>query len=171
MVQKSHLILGFVFLQIIYIASAANILYLCVVTSPSHHIWYVGKIYFNIHFRSVDMNHIFLFNRNSVYANGLAARGHNVTVVSADRHKNPPNDIHYIYMDGLYNELYYESVKDVFMPSQSTAFRRITEFTDRMIFVCKGDFNIANTDVKYMSNERLISQFGISVLSTHVNNV
>lgn len=38
----------------------------------------------------------FFANRNSAFANGLAARGHNVTIISADRNENPLNGIHYI---------------------------------------------------------------------------
>lgn len=45
-----------------------------------------------------------LLNRNSAFANGLAARGHNLTVLSADRDKDPPSGVHYIQMEGLYNE-------------------------------------------------------------------
>lgn len=80
-----------------------------------------------------------MFNRNSAYANGLAARGHNVTVIAADQDKNPPNGVHYIYMEGLYNKFYYEGVKDAFTISQPTAFRWITEFIDYIAFKCKGD--------------------------------
>lgn len=40
--------------------------------------------------------------RNSALANGLAARGHNVTVISPDVDENPPNGVHYIHLEGIY---------------------------------------------------------------------
>lgn len=46
--------------------------------------------------RSFNNFHFLCNNRNSALANGLAARGHNVTIISADRNENPLNGIHYI---------------------------------------------------------------------------
>lgn len=80
-----------------------------------------------------------VFNRNTAYVNGLAARGHNVTVISVDRDKNPPNGVHYIRMDGLYNELYDQMVKGAFEQSESSPFESITSFSGYMASVCKGD--------------------------------
>lgn len=78
-------------------------------------------------------------NRNSVFVNGLAARGHNITVISADRDKNPPKDVHYIQMDGLYNEFYHELVKSAFEQHETNAFQAATDFTDYMLSICKGE--------------------------------
>lgn len=80
-----------------------------------------------------------MLNRNSVFANELSARGHNLTVISADRDKNPPNGVHYIQMKGLYNEIYDEIVKNAFVPHETNPFEAITEFTDYMSNICKGD--------------------------------
>ena len=80
-----------------------------------------------------------LLNRNRVLTNGLAARGHNLTVISGDLDKNPPNGVHYIHMDGLYSEFYNEVVKSAFLPPQSNVFEANIEFTDYMSFTCKGD--------------------------------
>lgn len=46
----------------------------------------------------------FLPNRNSALANGLAGRGHNVTVISVDRDSNPPKGVHYILLEGIYDD-------------------------------------------------------------------
>lgn len=43
-------------------------------------------------------------NRNSALANGLAGRGHNVTVISVDRDSNPPKGVHYILLEGIYDD-------------------------------------------------------------------
>lgn len=42
--------------------------------------------------------------------NGLAGRGHNVTVISVDRDQNPPKGVHYIYLEGIYDD---ESLHDL----------------------------------------------------------
>lgn len=46
------------------------------------------------------------FRRNSALANGLAARGHNVTLLSPDVDKYPPKGVHYIHLEGLYSVEY-----------------------------------------------------------------
>lgn len=47
-------------------------------------------------------------NRNSALINALAARGHNVTVLSPDEDKNPPKGVHYIVIEGMYTKKYQE---------------------------------------------------------------
>uniref|UniRef100_A0A336M4N9 CSON008881 protein n=1 Tax=Culicoides sonorensis TaxID=179676 RepID=A0A336M4N9_CULSO len=59
---------------------AANILYLSPVPTTSHFIW------------------------NRALVNGLAAQGHNLTVVSNDLDKFPPKNAHYIYLEKTYEE-------------------------------------------------------------------
>lgn len=80
----------------------------------------------------------FSYNRNSAYANGLAAHGHNVTVLSPDSDKNAPNGVHYIQMMGLYNEYYDAYAKSVFVPREMNAYEISTEFFDFMEIICKG---------------------------------
>lgn len=82
---------------------------------------------------------LFIFNRNKAFANGLAARGHNVTMISADRDKNAPHGVHYIQMDGLYSVLYDDIVKNAFASNEKNPFEAITEFTDYMSSICAGD--------------------------------
>lgn len=45
-----------------------------------------------------------LWSRNRALINGLAAAGHNLTVVSNDLDKNPPPNAHYIYLEKTYEE-------------------------------------------------------------------
>lgn len=52
-------------------------------------------------------------------ANGLAARGHNVTVISVDRDKNPPKNVHYIYLEGIYNDDWREYQKHLFVVTEN----------------------------------------------------
>lgn len=42
--------------------------------------------------------------RHIALANGLAARGHNITMISPDLAKNPPKGVHHIYLEGIYND-------------------------------------------------------------------
>ncbi|KAJ6644162.1 UDP-glycosyltransferase UGT5 [Pseudolycoriella hygida] len=74
---------------------------------------------------------------NSAFTNGLAARGHNVTVISPDREKNPPNGVHYIQMNGLYDGIYKETVKEYFTPYEVSPFAKLQDFTGLMEAVCK----------------------------------
>lgn len=57
---------------------AANILYLSGVPTTSHFIW------------------------NRAIINGLANRGHNVTVASADLDPKPPKNVHYYHLEEAY---------------------------------------------------------------------
>lgn len=54
-----------------------------------------------------------LINRNSAFINGLAAHGHNITVLSPDKDKNAPTGVHYIVMEGLYNDAYHQIVNSM----------------------------------------------------------
>lgn len=113
---------------------AANILYLCALPSPSHFVWYpfftftcfqkllplfslfcnletsVNLIYTAFHNFQFSFDFI---HRNSALANGLAARGHNVTVVSPDIDKNPPKGVHYIHLEGIYSDEYLALAKNL----------------------------------------------------------
>ncbi|XP_059612714.1 uncharacterized protein LOC132259179 [Phlebotomus argentipes] len=68
--------------------SAANILVLETVASPSHHIWI----------------------RTLMHA--LVDKGHNVTSLSADIDTNPPKNLHYLHLDKVYETIYDDSSED-----------------------------------------------------------
>lgn len=57
--------------------------------------------------------------RNSALANGLAARGHNVTVISPDIDKNAPKGLHYIHLEGIYSDEYIALAKNLFKVSST----------------------------------------------------
>lgn len=73
-----------------------------------------------------------------MFVNGLAARGHNVTVISLDRDENPPNGVHYILAEGLYNGIYEEFIKSAFIPHESNPFHWNVEIADFVALMCKG---------------------------------
>lgn len=54
-----------------------------------------------------------LFNRNSALVNALAARGHNMTVLSVNKDPKPPKNVHYILMEGVYDYMYKEQQIDL----------------------------------------------------------
>lgn len=62
--------------------SCGNILFLNGIPSPSHHLW------------------------NRVLIQGLAEKGYNITMVSVDNDKNPKPNIHYIYLEKVYETIY-----------------------------------------------------------------
>lgn len=45
----------------------------------------------------------------------MAARGHNITVASVDKDEKPPQGVHYIHFEGIYNnEEHEELLKTLF---------------------------------------------------------
>lgn len=94
-------------------------------------------------------------NRNSVFTNALAARGHNVTVISADREKNPPNGVHYIHMDGVYNKMYDEIIKSAFRPPhESYSVETSFLFSKYRASQRKGNLNIMSNEKKSYSSSQ-----------------
>lgn len=92
-----------------------------------------------------------MINRNSALTNGLAARGHNVTVLSPDIDKNAPKGVHYILMEGLYNEAYHEIVKGFFtFQSEMNPLTAPIEFNDFFYGICTG-LCFVNRDPGYLS--------------------
>lgn len=77
--------------------------------------------------------------RNKAFANELAARGHNVTIISPDEEKNPPKNTHYIHIEGLYSDLYYEAVEGFFTYHRNLSpLLEPTEFSRYWFNVCEG---------------------------------
>lgn len=55
----------------------------------------------------------YVFFRNSALVNALAEKGHNVTVLSVDTDPDPPKNVHYIHMEGVYDYMYKEIFVDL----------------------------------------------------------
>lgn len=72
----------FVIFAVLHVISCGNILFLNGIASPSHHLW------------------------SKVLIKGLVAQGHNITMVSVDNDKNPPPNVHYIFLEAVYETLY-----------------------------------------------------------------
>jgi hypothetical protein len=72
----------FAFIALVHFASAANILYIHTILSPSHHMW------------------------NRVLAKELANRGHNVTFLSVDKPKDDHKNLHYVVLENVYENYY-----------------------------------------------------------------
>lgn len=51
---------------------------------------------------------IYSFVRGSALINTLAARGHNITVLSVDVDRDPPSNVHYIHLEGIYEHFFNE---------------------------------------------------------------
>lgn len=108
-----------VLLFLISPVQSANILYLAGVACYSHHSW------------------------NGVLINGLAAKGHNVTILSADLEPNT-NNTHYIHLDNLYPTYFDAESKDSVDYSEmsdSGLLAGIEDFYNFGILGCKGQIN------------------------------
>lgn len=96
---------------------SANILCLLGVACPSHHFW------------------------NRALVNGLAARGHNVTVLSADL-ETDTNTTHYLHLDNLYATYFDKEAEQSVDYSEITdagLLGGIAEFYNFGILGCKGE--------------------------------
>uniref|UniRef100_A0A1Q3FK51 UDP-glucuronosyltransferase n=1 Tax=Culex tarsalis TaxID=7177 RepID=A0A1Q3FK51_CULTA len=93
----------------------ANILYISGVPSPSHFIWHRALMY------------------------GLAAKGHNVTALSVDVEANPPANVHFIKIDGVYETLYEEhsDVTDFFALGELNTFSMLSMFNEYLVTGCE----------------------------------
>ncbi|XP_053674714.1 uncharacterized protein LOC128725022 [Anopheles nili] len=106
-------ILVFAFpLLFVELSYGANILCLTPVPSPSHHIW------------------------NRVWIEALAARGHNLTVVSADVEVIPKPNITYIHLEQAYSDLHHEL--DLFQMASHDALSGIPDLYTWGTAMCKG---------------------------------
>lgn len=77
-----------------------------------------------------------------------------MTVLSPDRDKSPPKGVHYIHLEGLYNEFYQQLVQSAFDQHESNAFQTIMEFTDYMDITCQGEIE----NIEYSKRETEKSQ-------------
>lgn len=72
----------------------------------------------------------------------MAAHGHNITILTPDIDKKPPTNVHYIYLNGAYHELYQEIIKSYLeQPQPANTFTAAVEFTDYMTVTCEGKTN------------------------------
>lgn len=86
------------------------------------------------------LNLILFIIRSTSISNELAARGHNVTVLSADREKVPPKNVHYILLNGLYNDLYHEKMNGFFtFRKQLNPLTAPTKLNEYWFDVCKSN--------------------------------
>ncbi|EDS25660.1 UDP-glucuronosyltransferase 2B20 [Culex quinquefasciatus] len=102
--------------EIVSVAFGANILCLFGVASPSHHIW------------------------NRAIVDALAAKGHNLTIVSPDVEKNTVENIHYIELEETYPELYSGPHNvDLMEMANENVFKSVISFyRDFVITECQG---------------------------------
>ncbi|XP_058457959.1 UDP-glucosyltransferase 2-like [Malaya genurostris] len=99
-----------------HIISGANILCLFGVASPSHHIW------------------------NRAIVDALAAKGHNLTIVSANVETNAPKNVHYIELEETYAELYSGPAHlDLIEMANENLFTAVASFYNNFVLIeCRG---------------------------------
>ncbi|CAG9807568.1 unnamed protein product [Chironomus riparius] len=113
----------------------ANVLYLHGVLSPSHHIW------------------------NRALAKGLADSGHNVTFLSTDEPKGEVKNLHYIVLEGSYQNLDKImalkgddfNIMDYAKESESSKINAARVLSDYAILSCDAIYNSKNGIEKILS--------------------
>uniref|UniRef100_A0A182UXE3 UDP-glycosyltransferases domain-containing protein n=1 Tax=Anopheles merus TaxID=30066 RepID=A0A182UXE3_ANOME len=99
----------------VHYAHGANILALMAVPSPSHHIW------------------------NRALVDALAARGHNLIVVSPDVERKPPPNVTYIHLEKTYDTIHEGATAiDFYEMGQSGILESMRIFYDYAISMCIG---------------------------------
>ncbi|KAJ6634327.1 UDP-glucosyltransferase 2, partial [Pseudolycoriella hygida] len=93
---------------------AANILNLMGCPSPSVHLW------------------------NSALVNAIAARGHNVTVLSTNKDPQPPANVHYILLEGVYDFIYKNEELDLVSLGYLNAVESIEHIYTFSTSACEG---------------------------------
>lgn len=72
---------------------------------------------------------------------GLVANGHNVTVVTPEADVSSEN-LHYIYMDKVYESVYksftLDTNVDIFSYGESNAFTQISQYCGWLLNICRG---------------------------------
>lgn len=63
--------------------------------------------------------------RNSALVNALAEKGHNLTILSVDTDPDPPKNVHYIHMEGVYDYMYKEIFVDLVGLHNETAMHSV----------------------------------------------
>lgn len=137
MLQKFQLCVTLLLILTIKCGYGANIMYLCALPSPSHQIW----LEFGVNFFIQLQNWFWLkiIHRNHALANGLAARGHNVTIISPDVFENVTKEIHHIHLEGLYSTDWTKWAKSLFTyTSELNPLREPINFDNEWAALCKG---------------------------------
>ncbi|KAG5685004.1 hypothetical protein PVAND_014207 [Polypedilum vanderplanki] len=94
---------------------ASNILFLSGIPCPSHYIF------------------------NKAIAEGLAARGHNLTFLSPDIEKNSTENFHYVHLEEMYAHYYNGSEHiDLLEMSKESTLKSVFSFYDFDTFMCEG---------------------------------
>lgn len=88
--------------------------------------------------RNIFISYYLLSIRNSALVNGLAAKGHNVTILSMDIDSNPPKNVHYIHMEGVYDYMYKELNVDLVGLNNETSMHSVLSLYAFGIASCTG---------------------------------
>lgn len=113
------------FVLLLATVDSANILFLLPVPSPSHRLW------------------------NNVLIEGLAKRGHNLTVLTVEYERSRPN-VTFIYMENIYESLSEYYIKTPWSLESKSSYTTIKEyhqlnnFISRKLFETKGLRQLAN---------------------------
>lgn len=70
--------------------------------------------------------------------NALAAKGHNITVLSTNEDPNPPRNVHYILLEGVYDYMYKEQKVDLVSMAYATPIEGVDILYGFSIAACNG---------------------------------
>ena len=69
----------------------------------------------------------------------LAKQNHNITFLSADVSKNPPPNVQYLYMNGIYDALYSGDDQRLLEMAESNIFAEMYDYNGFCEITCDGN--------------------------------
>lgn len=70
--------------------------------------------------------------------NGLAARGHNITVLSVEKEPDPPPNVSYIYVEGVHDYIYNDAETDLIALAYTTPLEAVDLVYSYSTNACRG---------------------------------
>lgn len=84
------------------------------------------------------LSNLFVTFRNAVLVNAMAARGHNITVLSTDFDPNPPTNVTYIHLEGVYDFMYEKEKLELISMGYMNPVESIEPLYSFSVLACQG---------------------------------
>lgn len=91
-----------------------------------------------VYIQDIASSQLILICRTSRLVNALADHGHNVTVLTTNLDPNPPENVHYIYLEKVEDFIYKEEETDLIALAHATPIDAVDIVPTYGVFICDG---------------------------------